>query len=333
MADGSDEPDRLTQHGGNLDAAMATFGGAREEWLDLSTGINPEPYPLPEIPPHALAALPTRAETARLAHAAAQAYGTVAPVLPLAGASQAIALAPLLLPPGKARLLGPTYGAHAAHLGALGWKVKEKGSLAKLEGADLAVVCNPNNPDGARHAPEALLKLARTVRLLVVDESFADTDPELSLAPHLGPETKGVVVQRSFGKFYGLAGLRLGFAIAGAEEAQRLAALAGPWPVSGIAIAVGRAALDDGAWAATAACGLSAAAARLDALAAQAGWRPVGGTALFRTYETGDAAAAQARLAGARIWSRRFDYAPGWLRLGPPPAAGWARLEAALGTS
>ncbi len=320
----------MRDHGGNLDWAIARHGGAPAEWIDLSTGINRVPYPLPPLSAEAWTALPTRAALAALRDEAARAYRTGAAILPVAGAQAAIQMVPRLSAPGRARVLTPTYNEHAAALRAAGWQVAEVGDLAALEGADLAIVVNPNNPDGRRWSPETLFDLSRCVRRLVVDESFADPDPELSLAAAAGQP--GLFVLRSFGKFYGLAGLRLGFVLGAEEEIAALAEMAGPWPVSGAAIEVGRAALADRGWAEATTARLRAEAARLDALAAGAGWQGLGGTALFRLYETGNAAAAQERLARARIWSRIFPYAAGWLRLGLPGGeAEWARLAEALG--
>lgn len=320
----------LRDHGGNLDAARERFGGAAEAWLDLSTGINPVAYPVPALSPRAFAALPTRAEMAAVEAAAAACYGTRAEVVPLAGAQGAIQTVPYVLPRRAARVLGPTYNEHAAALRAAGWAVAEVGTPEALAGADLAVVVNPNNPDGRRHVPGDLLALAARVGVLVVDESFADPEPGLSLAPLLGGESN-VVVLRSFGKFYGLAGLRLGFALCDGTLAGRLREMAGPWPVSGPAIDVARAALRDRDWQAETVARLSRDAARLDALVARAGWRLVGGTPLFRTYATPDAAAAQERLARRRIWSRIFPWSGEWLRLGVAGTeAEWRRLEAAL---
>jgi cobalamin biosynthetic protein CobC len=200
-----------------------------------------------------------------------------------------------------------------------------------MAGADVAVVVNPNNPDGRRWRPEALAAIAGQVGRLIVDESFADPEPGLSLAPHLEECRERVVVLRSFGKFYGLAGLRLGFALAGPDTAARLRALSGPWAVSGPALAIGAAALADGDWQAATTRRLHADSARLQALVARAGWPVVGACALFVTVETGDARAAQARLARARIWTRTFPHSRGWLRLGLPGSEGeWSRLEAAL---
>lgn len=321
----------MRDHGGNLDAAMARFGGAAGDWIDLSTGINPRPYPVPGIPARAWAALPTEADMAGLREAAARAYGAACAIALVAGAQAAIQMIPTLMPPGEAHVIGPTYNEHAASLRAAGWQVREVARADDLASADLAVIVNPNNPDGQRHAPDALLALAEQVGLLVVDESFADAAPELSVVPQLTRESERVIALRSFGKFYGLAGLRLGFAVGGARHTARLKELAGPWPVSGPAITIGCAALMDTAWQEATRARLESDAARLDQLAEAAGWDLVGGTPLFRLYETGDAAAAQDRLARAQIWSRTFHYSRGWLRLGLPDGADqWARVEAAL---
>jgi cobalamin biosynthetic protein CobC len=162
-----------------------------------------------------------------------------------------------------------------------------------------------------------------------VDESFADAVPGLSLAPETG--RPGLIVLRSFGKFYGLAGLRLGFVLGHAADVAAFADMLGPWPVSGAAIEIGRRALADRDWAGTTIARLRREAPQLDHLATEARWTVVGGTPLFRLYETGDARAAQARLATAKIWSRVFQDRPGWLRLGLPGSeAEWARVSAAF---
>jgi cobalamin biosynthesis protein CobC len=319
----------MRDHGGNLDWATRRFGGGSEDWIDLSTGINRCPYPVPVLSPASWTALPTRSAMAALNAAAANAYGTAAAITPVAGAQMAIQMIPRLTAPGTARVLGPTYNEHAAALRSAGWQVDEVTTLAQLAGAELAVVVNPNNPDGRQHTPEALLQLHDMVGRLIVDESFADPMPELSLAGQAGP--RSLFLLRSFGKFYGLAGLRLGFVIGHPEEIATVADMAGPWPVSGSAIEIGRKALADRAWAAATSARLASDAKRLDQVATGAGWHVVGGTPLFRLYETGDADAAQTRLAKSRIWSRRFPYSEGWLRLGlPGDSAEWDRLSRAL---
>ncbi|MDV7269728.1 threonine-phosphate decarboxylase CobD [Thioclava sp. A2] len=318
-------------HGGNLDAAILRFGGAPEDWVDLSTGINAQPYPVPDIPADRWNALPRKSDMAALCQAAQVAYRTNAPVVALAGAQGAIQIVPYLRPLGEARVLTPTYNEHAGALRAAGWRVTEVSHPDALRGADVAIVVNPNNPDGASYPPDFLADLAQDVGLLVVDESFGDPTPELSLAPRLDRLPENVLLLRSFGKFYGLAGLRLGFALAHPALAARIAAMAGPWPVCGPAIEIAIAALNDQDWQTETIARLSAEAARLDALAARAGWQLVGGTVLFRTYAAPDATEAQNQLARAHIWTRIFPYSAKWIRLGlPGTSEAWARLEAAL---
>ncbi|WP_028349646.1 threonine-phosphate decarboxylase CobD [Bradyrhizobium murdochi] len=319
----------MREHGGNLDQAVQRFGGRMQDWIDLSTGINRQPYPVGEIEPHFWNALPSRSDLESLHEAARQAYATKAPILAMGGAQAAIQLLPRLAPCGRARVLAPTYNEYAVVLSAAGWDVAEVASLDALARADLAVAVNPNNPDGRRYDKAELLALLPRVGRLVIDESFADAMPELSLAAEAG--RPGLLTLRSFGKFYGLAGLRLGFVLGAEGDIAALSAMAGPWPVSGAAIAVGGRALRDRDWARATATRLEADCLRLDAAVKSQGWSLVGGTPLFRLYETGDGRAAQARLAGARIWSRIFEQRPGWLRLGlPGDESEWARLAEAL---
>ena len=319
----------MLDHGGNLDIALERFGGCPEEWIDLSTGINRCPYPVGELTPRLWTALPSRSDIASLHDAARRAYATTAPVLATAGAQAAIQLLPRLAPPGRARILAPTYNEYAAILSGAGWTIEQAAPLEALAGADLAIVVNPNNPDGRQHDPAKLLALLPHVGRLVVDESFADCVPGLSLAPEAG--RRGLIVLRSFGKFYGLAGLRLGFVLGSEADVAACAGMSGPWPVSGPAIEIGRRALLDRDWADETRARLARESARLDRLARDAGWTLVGGTPLFRLYEAGDAAAAQERLAEAKIWSRIFRDSPGWLRLGLPGSeAEWERVADVL---
>jgi cobalamin biosynthetic protein CobC len=319
----------MRDHGGNLDVAQARFGGRLEDWIDLSTGINRQPYPVPPLAPRHWSALPSRSDIASLHAAARQAYATNASVLAVAGAQAAIQLLPRLAPSGRGRILAPTYNEFAPVLAGAGWQVENVGEIEALAGADLAVVVNPNNPDGRRHDPAKLLGLLPGVKRLAVDESFADAAPQGSLAAEAA--MAGLLVLRSFGKFYGLAGLRLGFVLGSAEDIAALDAMAGPWPVSGAAIEIGRKALLDRNWADATRVRLEKDARRLDGLAMGIGWRPIGGTPLFRLYDVGNAAAAQERLARARIWSRTFGDKPNWLRLGlPGNETEWTRLGEAL---
>ena len=313
-------------HGGNLDWARSRWGGS--DWIDLSTGINRVPYPVGELSAAAWTALPGQGAQARLIEAARSAYRTRAPIVALAGAQAAIQLLPRLTRPSLARVVAPTYNEHAATLGAEGWHVEEVQDLSALASAELAVVVNPNNPDGHFWHPEALLELLPRVGRLVVDESFADPVPELSLAPMAGRE--GLVVLRSFGKFYGLAGLRLGFALGCEADIAAVQRMAGPWPVPGPALEIGARALGDAGWHHQTTARLSQEVPRMDEIALRFGWQVVGGTHLFRLYDTPDAAAAQDRLARKAIWSRIFPWSPRWIRLGlPGNEAEWQRLKAA----
>ncbi|MCP3369488.1 threonine-phosphate decarboxylase CobD [Bradyrhizobium cajani] len=319
----------MREHGGNLDLAQQRFGGRAEDWIDLSTGINRMPHPVGEVSARAWSALPSRAEIEALHRAAQHAYRSNAPIVALGGAQAAIQLLPQLAPRGRARILGPTYNEYAGVLLAANWDVQEVGELDALAGADLAIVVNPNNPDGRRFAPKDLLALLPRVGRLVVDESFADAVPDVSLAAQA--ERSGLLILRSFGKFYGLAGLRLGFALGNAADIAALAAMSGPWPVSGAAIAIGCRALRDDDWATATSARLARDGVRLDAMARAQDWRLVGGTLLFRLYETPDALAAQEKLARRQIWSRVFAREPAWLRLGLPGSeAEWTRLGEVL---
>jgi cobalamin biosynthetic protein CobC len=319
----------MLDHGGNLDVAVKRYGGRLDDWIDLSTGINRRPYPVGDLQSRHWSALPSRSDIEALHEAARQAYATTAPVLATAGAQAAIQLLPRLAAGGRARILAPTYNEYAAVLNAAGWSVEHVADLEALAGVDLAIVVNPNNPDGRQHDPAKLLALPPRVGRLVVDESFADAVPGLSLAPEAG--RPGLLILRSFGKFYGLAGLRLGFVLGDEADVAALAGMLGPWPISGAAIEIGRRALLDRDWASETVARLSQESSRLDRMAKEANWTVVGGTRLFRLYETRDAISAQERLASAKIWSRVFKDNSGWLRLGLPGSdEEWARLTAAL---
>src|SRR5215475_10518454 len=264
----------MLDHGGNLDVALSRFGGKAEDWIDLSTGINRRPYPVGDLQPHHWNALPSRTDLKSLHEAAQKAYGTTAPVLAVAGAQAAIQLVPHLARARRARILAPTYNEYAPRLAAAGWQVEEVGDLDALAGADLAIVVNPNNPDGRRHDAIALLGVRLLVNRLVIDESFVDAVPDLSLASEARRE--GLLILRSFGKFYGLAGLRLGFVLGPKADVAALAAMAGPWPVSGPAIAIGKRAMLDRDWASATRTRLARDTLRLDAMADATGWTLVG---------------------------------------------------------
>lgn len=301
-------------HGGNLDAAIARFGGKRSEWLDLSTGINPEPYPIPSLNADLWQALPDQNLSTAI-EKAARAFWTIpdsAAVLAAPGASSLIARIPSFAS-GTVCIPSPTYNEHAAAFDANGWKITEDAAVAQ-------VLVHPNNPDGKQWGPADI-----TAGLTIIDESFCDVLPEHSLVAQTA--RPGVLVLKSFGKFWGLAGLRLGFAIGDPELIKQLEASLGPWPVSGPALCIGAQALSDMEWAQMTRARLQKDALRLDQKMATLGAELVGGTSLFRLYDVEDAAALQTRLAENKIWSRIFPYSRRWLRLGLPHPNRWSQLD------
>jgi cobalamin biosynthetic protein CobC len=323
-------------HGGDLDAARRLFPAAPEPFIDLSTGINPHSYPLPQLSPELFLRLPEPAALDRLAAAAAQAYGgpSADHVAPAPGTQILLPLVAGLVPPGRASILGPTYSEHCRAAALVGHRVVEAATIEELAGADLAVVVNPNNPDGRLASRQELIVCAAELRsrggILAIDEAFMDVGPPAqSLAGDVG--VGNVVVLRSFGKFFGLGGLRLGFALAGPGTTARLKATLGPWAVSGAAIAVGLAALHDQSWQDGTRALLDREAQRLDRLLSEQGLAVLGGTSLFRLVQTALASKLFDHLGRAGILVRRFDERPTWLRFGlPANEQAWERLHMAL---
>jgi cobalamin biosynthesis protein CobC len=324
----------LTYHGGALEVARQLAPGAPEPWIDLSTGVNPHAYPLPDLEPEAWSRLPEGGALARLEAAAALRYGVAAGNVVAGPGSQALIQAlSRILPRGAVGALAPTYGGFASAFAATAARLVEAKGLEDMHDLDVAIVVNPNNPDGRVISRAALLdlhaRLARRGGVLIVDEAFADFHKDESLAPSL--PTSRAVVLRSFGKAYGLAGLRLGFALASPDIAPSLRAALGSWPVSGPAIAIGAQALADSDWLEAMRARLGGDAVRLDALLHGAGWRVVGGTRLFRLAAHADARAAFERLLVAGILTRPFAEVPDWLRFGiPGDENAWERLATAL---
>jgi cobalamin biosynthesis protein CobC len=325
----------LSYHGGNLGAARRSYPGAPEPWIDLSTGINPIAYPLPPLAPDVWARLPEFDRLAALEAAAARRYGASADKIVAAAGSQAIIqLLARLRPAKRVGVLGFSYSGHAHAWRAAGASVESRDDVADLAGFDAAIVVNPNNPDGRLARRDSLIELHRKMAarggMLVVDEAFMDFDGRgESLAPVL--PASHTVVLRSFGKTYGLAGLRLGFAIASADIAAPLRAGVGPWAVSGPAIATGRAALADDLWLDQTRLRLEHDAGRLDRLLVKGGFEAPVGTTLFRLARHGDARNLFARLLQHGILVRPFAALPDQLRFGIPAGAeAWRRLELAL---
>ncbi|MBP0441008.1 threonine-phosphate decarboxylase CobD [Tianweitania sediminis] len=326
----------VPDHGGSLAGAEQRFPQAPKPWVDLSTGINPHAYPFSPLPATAFSRLPEPEDTARLAALAARAYGVSEPACIACGPGTQILL-PLvmrLLQPGRAAVLSPTYAEHARAAALVGHTVGEVGAFEALYDADLAVVVNPNNPDGRVIAREQLLHLARHLSakggLLVADEAFMEVGPqEHSVAGDAGRE--GLVVLRSFGKFYGLAGIRLGFVLADQTRAAWLNAQLGPWAVAGPTVQIASEALADQVWANDMRRRLIKETARLDGLLSRHGLVIAGGTSLFRFVRSLHASALFQHLGAQGILVRPFRFDPYVLRVGlPADDTALSRLEGAL---
>lgn len=314
-----------TWHGGGIEAARRHFGGSG--WLDLSTGINPHPWPGADAVAIDWRRLPERQELAELETAAAAYFGLdPRHVCAVPGTEIGLRLAGRLLG-GAAQFAAPSYRTHGEMIA--------NAAPTDLDDADdgTLILANPNNPDGRVLAPAllgALLGRRTDDAWLLLDEAFADVDPAPSMAGRIG-DARRLVIFRSFGKFFGLAGVRLGFVLGPAPLLDALRAALGAWPVSAAAIAIGTAAYRDRAWIDGMRGQLPAQAAALDTVLREAGHRPAGACPLFRLIEVADGMALFERLARRAILTRPFADRPHWLRIGlPPDEAGRARLAAAL---
>ncbi|MDD2055861.1 threonine-phosphate decarboxylase CobD [Pseudomonas sp. GD03860] len=322
----------MLEHGGRLQRAIQHYGIAREDWLDLSSGIAPWAFAIPEIALCAWARLP---ETDDGLEQAAAAYYGAAPVLPVAGSQAAIQALPQLRAPGTVGVLSPCYAEHAE-----GWRraghrlleLQEAHIEEALDTLDVLVVVNPNNPTGRRLPAEQLLawhaRLARRGGWLLVDEAFMDNTPQHSIGAHAG--RPGLIVLRSFGKFFGLAGVRLGFVLAEQPLLLRLADLLGPWTVSGPTRILGQTCLLDSAAHQQQITRCAEASQRLARVMSAAGFAPTGGCDLFQYRVTEQAARLHEFMARRGILLRLFA-APASLRFGLPASdADFQRLAQAF---
>lgn len=315
-------------HGGRLSKARGDHPLAPEPWLDLSTGINPQGWRGSRAPTQVLARLPDPADVAALEAEAAGMFGTLAErVVAVAGAEAGLRLLPMCLDVRRVAIASPTYGSHGDAWRRAGVEVETVARSALFESdSELRVIVNPNNPDGALTHGRDLAARAGD-RWLVIDESFIEVQPDYSAASMADDRT---ILLRSFGKFYGLPGVRLGFVIAPPAVAARLRGLIGDWAVGADAIVMGRAAYGDADWADRTRRRLSADAGRLDALLARTDFDVLGGVSLFRLTRCEDAAARAWRLGEQGVLVRTFDHDPGLIRFGLPGRRHWARLGRAL---
>ena len=321
------------RHGGALDRAIARHGGRREGWLDLSTGINPVAYPVPELSADIWHRLPDEGLMEDCLEAARAYYGVPdsAAIVAAPGTQAIIQWLPVLFNYlDRATIVSPTYSEYEQALRMTGVHVEQPGELpADPEGTDLLVVGQPNNPDGRTWPADRILPFAQGRRVAVVDEAFADVVPDCSLVSQAGRH--GVLVLRSFGKFFGLAGVRLGFAIGDPDVVSGLAQMIGPWGVSGPALAIGARAMRDGNWIAETRSRLASDSEKLAGLLERHGLRLVGRTDLFVTACHPSAHEFAEKLGDRHILVRVFDHETGWIRFGLPSGEGaFERLNSAL---
>jgi cobalamin biosynthesis protein CobC len=322
----------MLEHGGRLRKAAIEYGIAEADWLDLSSGLAPWPFPVPPIPLRAWARLPESDDG--LEQAACDYYGA-AQVLPVAGSQMAIQLLPRLRRAGKVGVLSPCYAEHAEAWRRSGYIVREVLEQEVdffIDNLDVLVVVNPNNPTGLGLPPNRLLdwhsRLAQRGGWLVVDEAFMDNTPQLSVASYA--HQVGLIVLRSFGKFFGLAGVRLGFVLAERKLLKLLAEQVGPWAVSGPTRVLGQACLLDTQGHIRQRLRTQAASERLALLLEQYGFQPQGGCALFQWLMTDRAEALHEFMARRGILLRLFIHNSS-LRFGlPAEEADWARVASAL---
>lgn len=320
------------EHGGRLNAAAARYGIAPSDWLDLSTGINPNGWSVPALPARVWNRLP---EPDDELIAAAQAYYRAPHILPVAGSQAAIQILPTLRAGCRAGVISPGYNEHAH-----AWRrashdvapIAHDQIASAVDALDVVVLIHPNNPTGQTFAREQLLQwhtqLAARNGWLIVDEAFMDATPEHSIAEFC--TRPGLIVLRSLGKFFGLAGARVGFVCAMPELLHAIDAQLGPWTVCGPARLVATRALQDTPWQASARSSLLRDAQRLSQLLTIHSLRPNGGTALFHWVATPRAAHVHEALARQGVLTRRFAE-PASLRFGlPANEAQWQRLASAL---
>jgi cobalamin biosynthetic protein CobC len=324
----------MLEHGGDLRKAAAHYNISLENWLDLSTGINPEGWPVPALSPNVWQRLPE--ENDGLEAAAAAYYGNTN-LLPVAGSQAAIHWLPALLPRAVVACISPIYSEHPQAWQRAGHKMRflQNAMLPRALAAatPYVLLCNPNNPTADRHPRDIAIDTAHQLRKrggwLIIDEAFMDPTPEESLTPLAGTdEAPNLIVLRSLGKFFGLAGARVGFVFAAPDILARMNEAMGPWTVSGPAREVARLALQDSTWQAAARRRLEAGSVRLHNLLAPLG--EVKSTALFSTLTSAHSGDLHEALARQGILTRHFDQQP-LLRFGLPATdAQWQRLSIAL---
>ncbi len=324
----------MLEHGGHLRAAAAQYNIPLEDWLDLSTGINPNGWPIPAIPAECWQRLPE--DDDGLLEAAQEYYGNPS-ILPVAGSQAAIQTLPLLRSAGKVGVLHPAYAEHAANWQKAGHSVIDlqpdeiDDSLPELE---VLILINPNNPTGQTFSREQLLNWHQMLRQnngwLIIDEAFADCNLSNSLSAH--PVQGGLIVLRSLGKFFGLAGVRCGFVISTENLLNNLQEKLGPWSISHPSRYITTQALNDKNWQQQTRAKLPPQSRQLQQLLTEHNLQPTGGCELFQWVKTEHAEAIHQQMASKGILTRLFQQ-PDSLRFGlPENEEQWQYLEQVLVT-
>ncbi|WP_286235147.1 threonine-phosphate decarboxylase CobD [Thalassotalea sediminis] len=244
-------------HGGQLRKVSEQYHIPVDEWLDLSTGIAPFSYPVPAIPQIIWQQLPQYSP--ELLTAAKQ-YYHCDNVLVSNGSQAIISILPTLWQKQNRKstqvyLPFKGYKEHAQAWGNAGfevhWYYDELPALEQLTSNCVLVVINPNNPTGKLFSRGTLTIYQRAVTerqgLFIIDEAFMDViTPNQSMSGYINGNN--TLVLKSFGKFFGLAGLRIGFIIANQQWLTLLAEHLGPWQVNGPAQFIAVKAMQDAKW-------------------------------------------------------------------------------------
>lgn len=311
----------MTEHGGNSDEAAQRYGLSRDQMCDLSTAISPIAYQMALPDSNAYQALPMAEDMAQLYAAARQYYKVpeTAAICGGAGSQSLLSALPHLMAPRQVWCPEPTYNEHRYRWEKAGHKVSGAAKCPKE--ARVIILVQPNNPTGRvwqHYEIAAYLSQMRACEgLLIIDEAFADVMPEISACAHTGEAP--LVILRSLGKFFGLAGLRVGFAIGAEGLIDRLADEIGPWPVSQPAMVVAKSALTDTRWQKAHLERLRAKAADMVAILAEAGFTITGHTPLFVTLSDHRIPAFHDYLARHGFWTRIYRSDPTMMRVGLLP--------------
>jgi len=320
--------DLKMQHGGDIELAVKKYGGARENWIDLSTGINGASYPWQQNIGVELRNLPSNKLLVNLEEAASTAYKVAenTETAAVSGAQQIINLLPICLKSyNSVAILGPTYNEYEKTFKNSGIKTQTVSQVSGLSSSDIAIIVNPNNPTGKVIADETLDELSKKVRILIIDESFK------MFSSRRTQKFNNIIQINSLGKFFGLAGVRLGFVSGPSDFIKTVKAILGPWPVSTLAAEIGIVALNDKVWISEMEKKLVTESNTLYEACSSKNWELIGKTSLFHTYATSSCLEVEKQFAAHGVWIRTFDYSTTWVRLGIPTSENeWTRVKRAL---